>query len=236
MKPSNYLNLEIFQKLRSFGLMRTTMVGIAFLSILLRNIPDATAQYRPGDPSFFEDGEEQFNREIERLNEDRENDPDLLTIDDSTSGWRQITSHNGRFAVAMPGTPTVTPNPEILVTPAADLELLGVTLQQEEESFLVAYGDYPDAVNVRESELLAQVRDALVSGFGAELTGDRQLSDRSGPGREIRLSTPDAETTFRVYLIDRRLYLLGVEQTVPISEDLDLAQFFESFVPGAISE
>ena len=236
MKPSKYLNLKVYQNFMLFDFIRSAVVGVAFFSILLRNIPDATAQYRPGDPSFFEDGEEQFDREIQRLNENRDRDPDLLTIDDSTSEWLQVTSGDGRFAVAMPGRPMVTPNPEILVTPAASLELVGVTLEGEGEWFLVAYGDYPDSVNVRESELLVQVRDALVAGFGAELTGDRPLSDRTGPGREIRLSQPDVVTTFRAYIIDRRLYLLGVEQAASIEGDDTVTQFFESFVPGVVPE
>ncbi|MDY6940850.1 MAG: hypothetical protein SWY16_24730 [Cyanobacteriota bacterium] len=213
------------------------MLGTTFTWILLGNLPQVAAQFRPGDPGFFEDGEEQFNREIERLNDDREDDSTLLTIDESTSEWLQVTSTEGRFAVAMPGTPTVAPNPEILATPAANLELMGVTLEHQGDGFLVAYADYPDGVDLNESDvLLSQVRDAFVAGIGGELLDDRQLSDRAGPGREFRVSTPEIFTTFRAYLIDRRLYILGVQQTEPMSEDDDFNPFFESFEPGIPEE
>ncbi|MGB6166017.1 MAG: hypothetical protein WBF52_00385, partial [Geitlerinemataceae cyanobacterium] len=119
MKPLKYVNLSSFEKsLDWIQVFFSKSPGIypTVILFVLCIISPVTAQSRPGDPGFFEEGEDLLDREIERLHQQPEPDDDLLTIDDRASDWMQVTSAEGQFVVLMPGTPTQQDKPEILAT------------------------------------------------------------------------------------------------------------------------
>lgn len=233
MKPLKYVNLNRFEKslpwIRLF-LGRSLGMGITVLLFVLSTISLAVAQSRPGDPGFFEEGEDLLDREIERLHQLPEQDDDLLTIDDAASDWIQVTSAEGRFVVLMPGTPTQQPQPEILATDAANLSAIGITLQTDEVGFWVAYADYPSSINLDTPQvLLAQVGSAIAEKLGNPSREDREMIRDDYLAREIRFQSPSEISTFRLYLVHRRLYILGAQQSSlnPMSDNI--TRFFDSF-------
>lgn len=233
MKPLKYVNFNSFEKslpwIRLF-LGRFLRMGIVVPILILSTIYPSDAQSRPGDPGFFEEGEDLLDREIERLHQPPERDDDLLTIDDATSDWVHVTSAEGRFVVLMPGTPTQQPQPEILATEAAILSSIGITLQTDEVWFLVAYADYPINIELDEPQVfLAQVGSAIAKKLGNPSREEQEMIRDDYFAREINFQSPSKISTFRLYLVDQRLYILGTQQSSlnPMSDNI--TRFFDSF-------
>jgi hypothetical protein len=233
MKPLKYVNLNSFDKdllwIRLF-LGRSSGLGIAVILLVLGTISPTVAQSRPGDPGFFEQGEDLLDREIERLHQLPEQDDDLLMIDEAASDWMQVTSAEGRFVVLMPGIPIQQPQPEILATDAANLSAIKMTLQTDEVGFLVAYADYPSSINLDAPQvLLAQVSSAIATQLDNRSREEEEIIQDDYLAREIRFQSPSEISIFRLYLVDRRLYILGAQQSSlnPISDHI--TRFFDSF-------
>ncbi|MGB5897630.1 MAG: hypothetical protein WBG66_05485 [Geitlerinemataceae cyanobacterium] len=238
MKPLKYVNLSSFEKsLDWIQVFFSKSPGIypTVILFVLCIISPVTAQSRPGDPGFFEEGEDLLDREIERLHQQPERDDDLLTIDDRASDWMQVTSTEGQFVVLMPGTPTQQDKPEILATEAANLSSIGITLQTDEVWFLVAYADYPNTIDLDAPQvLLTQVASAISVKLDNPSREEQEIMDDDHPIREIRFQSPNEISTFRLYLVDRRLYILGTQQSSlnPISDNI--TRFLDSFQPTGL--
>lgn len=233
MKPLKYVNPKNFEKsllwIRLF-IGRVSRLGIAIIAIVLSTNSPTAAQSRPGDPGFFEEGGDLLDREIQRQNQLPDPEDDLLRIDDTASGWMQVTSTEGRFVVLMPGMPVKPPQPEPIATESANLSTLKMTLETDEVRFLVAYADYPSAIDVDAPQvLLAQVGSALATKLGNPSREEQEIIQDDYLGREIRFQSPSEISIFRLYLVERRLYILGVQQSSlnPISDNI--TRFFDSF-------
>lgn len=233
MKPLKYVNLNSFEKsllwTRVF-LGRFLGIGIVVPILIVSTISPSEAQSRPGDPGFFEEGEDLLDREIERLHQPPERNDDLLTIDDAASDWVQVTSTEGRFVVLMPETPTQQPQPETLATEAASLSSIGITVQTDEVWFLVAYADYPITIELDDPQiLLAQVSSAIAEKLGNPSREEQEMISDDYLAREIRFQSPNEISTFRLYLVDRRLYILGAQQSSLNLMSDNITRFFDSF-------
>lgn len=240
MKPLKYVNLSRFAKSLHriwlvLGKFPSTILGaiVLILSTLLLwsdfAIAPIAAQYRPGEPGFFEQGEDVLDREIERLRHSSEPE-DLLTIEETDSDWVRVTSTEGRFIAIVPGMPRQQPEPEIWVTEAARLSSIGFTWETDNVWFLLAYADYPTEIDLDAPQvLLEQVGEAIAAKLGNRDREEREIVRNDYPAREIRFQSPTEISTFRLYLVDRRLYILGAQQSSlnPILDDT--SRFFNSF-------
>lgn len=233
MKPLKYVNLKQFEKSLLWSrlfISKVCTIGIAMMPLLLSTNSPTAAQSRPGDPGFFEEGGDLLDREIQRQNQLPNPEEDLLRIEDTSSGWMQVTSAEGGFVVLMPGTPIQQPQPDILATESANLSTLKMTLQTDEVSFIVAYADYPRSIDLDAPQaLLTQIGSALATKLGNPLREEREIVWDDYPGREISFQSPSEISTFRLYLLDRRLYILGVQQSSLNPTSDNITRFFDSF-------
>ncbi|MGB3238590.1 MAG: hypothetical protein WBB29_09855, partial [Geitlerinemataceae cyanobacterium] len=125
--------------------------------------------------------------------------------------------------------------PEILATEAANLSSIGITLQTDEVWFLVAYADYPNTIDLDAPQvLLTQVASAISVKLDNPSREEQEIMDDDHPIREIRFQSPNEISTFRLYLVDRRLYILGTQQSSlnPISDNI--TRFLDSFQPTGL--
>ncbi|HIK31860.1 MAG TPA: hypothetical protein IGS17_01590 [Oscillatoriales cyanobacterium M59_W2019_021] len=232
MKPLKYVNLSRFAKSSHWiwlVLSKFPSVILGTIVLMFGTIAPTAAQYRPGDPGFFEQGEDVLDREIERLRQSPEPE-DLLTIEETDSDWVRVTSTEGRFTVFVPGTPSQQPEPEIWVTEAARLNSVGFTWQTDEVWFLVAYADYPTEIDLDAPQvLLEQVGAAIAAKLGNRDRQEREIVLNDYPAREIRFQSPTEISTFRLYLVHRRLYILGAQQSSLNPTLDDTSRFFNSF-------
>lgn len=207
--------------------MKYRIVSAGLMIVILGWVNPAIAQFRRDRPDFYEEGQQQMEREIERLN--KKPPENLLTIQGDGQQWEEFTLMDGGFTVWMPGVPT-TQEKQSLETAAGNLDLNGFSTFQASSRFLVAYGDYPQTAKLGNPEaILANLRERILEEMkGFKVKIDRSISLNNSPGKELKLENSGINITFRFYLVKQRLYLLVVQQH-PDSRTEDLAKFLDSF-------
>lgn len=207
--------------------MKLRIFSAGLVLALVSSVPQAIAQYRRDRPDFYEEGQQQLEREIERLN--KKPSDNLLTIQEEPQKWLEFTLQEGGFAIWMPGEPTQQKN--VLATADGMLELRGFALEKPVSRFAVAYGDYPAAAQWDNTEaILADAATRIAEQFkGYELTSDRSIALDNYSGKEFNLQRSGELLTFRVYLVKQRLYILAASQKNPQSLAEDIVKFFDSF-------
>ncbi len=198
---------------------------------IFSSVPPAIAQLRRDRPDFYEEGQRQLEREIERLN--KKPSDNLLTIQEDPLQWLEFTVKDGGFAIWMPGEPSA--ETEVLSTPDGMVALQGFAIEKTGLGFVVAYGDYPAAAQLNNREvILANAAAGLLQVAREEfqeyeVTSDRAIALEHYPGKELKLQSSDDRLTLRLYLVKQRLYILAVSQKNPGSSAEDIAKFFDSF-------
>jgi hypothetical protein len=130
--------------------------------------------------------------------------------------WTRYSSTAGRFSILFPGQPTLKQQPvDSAVGKLTNNILLAST---GAAVFLASYADYP-VVNDDPQAVLDRVRDGAVNGVKGTLIKSTAITHKGFPGREFQASGEVMLATFRIYLVNNRLY-----QTVAVGP------------PGAVSE
>lgn len=152
----------------------------------------------------------------------------LLVSCQRKASWRDYTAPDGRFTISLPGAPRVG------VTPAQGLD--GATqhtvrVRAEGQQFVVSYSDFPGDMGNPE-ELIVVAHQAATTNLKAPKTiGDKPWNVQGRPGREFRVSTPDAVYVSRFVMVpeQRRLYQLLVVTPEEKLQSPAVGQFLESF-------
>jgi hypothetical protein len=147
------------------------------------------------------------------------------------SAWKEFNSSEGAFSVLVPGTPKEqTINVNIEGTP---IDCHFFMLEQKDMVYLVAYADYPEAlIHGRALDaILDGARDGAVANCKGRLLGESTISLNQYLGRELKIESPDGESTMkaRIFMVGRRLY--QVEVATPKEKDFskNIGKFLDSF-------
>ncbi|MGF1495028.1 MAG: hypothetical protein ACFBSC_21800 [Microcoleaceae cyanobacterium] len=187
------------------GLISSLALGLSY---------PAMAQLRPNRPTFFEEGERQLQREIDRLNQPQESEP-ILTIDDDVTG---------ESLIQLPGDVAVVTDrsdwkqrQETIQLPSGEIQMNLVTTSDTGLRLILGYSE-PLSSRQTESpnDLFDQVQAVIESDLQSQaVTQNRlqQLNQRpirldANPGREISFARPNHLIRCRLYLINQRVYLL----------------------------
>lgn len=177
-------------------------------------------------PDFFEQGQEQFEREITRLQQQPPGP--VLTVDTASGQWQPITSSAGNFSIWMPPG-TLTEETKELDTAIGRLNFKVMASNSGGNRSVVAYTDLPqNAANQATDKVLSAVRDRLKSRATDPLADDRSISIASYPGRELTFQGSDNTITVRYYLVPGRLYLMGAKYQSNMSNN-PTSTFLNSF-------
>ena len=201
--------------------MKSFFTGF-FIAISLLPLWNDLAYSQPRQ-DFYEDGFEQLEEEIDRLNEGEEEDPILL--DGNVSDWQAISVEEGSFSIWMPAPPEE--DEQRLQTKAGELALRLYRANPSSGTFVVAYADYTAPVDNFEAAL-QDISDRLLP--ERERDADRTLSlNGEYPGLEVTANVSQGKIAYRLYLVDRRMYLLFVRLQGRQASDRAAEVFFESF-------
>jgi hypothetical protein len=148
--------------------------------------------------------------------------------------WPTFNSPEGRFGVVMPTKPKV----EVREVDSAvgKLTLYTYSSSTSAASFMASFGDYPNEVTdvAQKEAVLDGVRGGVVNGLEAELVSEEKIMIGANPGRAFTARKAAAGGTeylfrWRIYLVGRRLYQLGVVVDKKNSAEPDSAKFLTSF-------
>ncbi|MDY7022614.1 MAG: hypothetical protein SWJ54_14870 [Cyanobacteriota bacterium] len=210
--------------------------NIGLLSLLaiastLSIIAPTAAQYRPDRPTFFSDGDRQLDQEIYRVDHPSQQPSEpVLNLEQASNPGNALTQLPGNLIVAMPGT-FQEERQQVLNTSGGKLAFTVLETRQSDSKFTVAYSVPLSANYISEPQaLFDQIRDSYMRGKPVRLLGENSISLQRYPGRELNLSSPFETHKFRVYLVQERVYVLGVSKAKDGGAvTSNISQFFNSF-------
>lgn len=147
--------------------------------------------------------------------------------------WSKVDSPEGRFSVVMPKKPET--GVRDVDTAVGKLALHTFGTSNGTGQFMISYADYPEAPQpgTAQEAVLDGVRGGVLKGLNAELTSEIKVAIKGNPGRELRMKkvTEGTEVVFswKMFLVGRRLYQMGVATTKADAESPDIQKFFMSF-------
>jgi hypothetical protein len=176
-------------------------------------------------PSFFDQGQKILDREIQRLQAPPSNPQ--LTVE--TKHWQPIISKAGKFSIWMPPG-ILSDETKTLETSVGSLNYQVIASQDTSSRFLVARTEDLQASQLKHpSALFDAVRDAILAKTGLPLTSDRPISLGNYEGRELITQNQTDAFAFKIYLVERRLYVLAAKQKGIDALSENAVTFFKSF-------
>ncbi|AFZ45028.1 hypothetical protein PCC7418_2898 [Halothece sp. PCC 7418] len=181
------------------------LLSISVVNCLLF-LTDASAQ-RLNQPTFFEEGREQFEELIQKLEQSQPNAE--LTIDESIQQWHPITSEDGGFSVWVP-LGILFDDTETIQIGETPLIFRILSSQVSTGKFVVAYADAP---NLPTDQLFTAVKDALVQRTAFEITHVESITVDGNIGESLILRSDAGQISTYILLGNSRLYVVGVRQS-----------------------
>ncbi|MDJ0508611.1 MAG: hypothetical protein QNJ64_05055 [Crocosphaera sp.] len=198
-------------------------------------IGQTLAQGRFDRPNFFRDGQRLMDQEIQRLQQQSETSniehpSQLLTIDTGELRWQKLLFRDGNFSVWIPQ--GIQSNETVNISLGENnLSFEVLASHPQNYRFVAAYSDILNRDQIiNPEELLIQVRDGIVQETNFTLMTDESFTWQQYRGRNLTMKDEDELISFRVYLIDNRVYVLAggqKNQTANVPEII--VSFFDSF-------
>lgn len=184
-------------------------------------------------PDFFEQGDEEFEREIRRFERGQAVPDSSLTVDEADENgllWSPLVVRDGGFTIAIPQG-TISQESKIIETPQEKIEFKIVAAHPSSSRFVAAYSQELDNKTTSDpASLLKQTRDRIIeNNAGFTTNTDVDMTFDNYPGKEFTLKNKQERITFRLLLIGQRLYVLAVSQDKGMISAESVAIFFDSF-------
>lgn len=154
----------------------------------------------------------------------------LVACGSKKTGWQELKSKEGRFAVMMPGDPDYIV--DTVNTAAGQVAYPSYVVNAEDNYYLIGYSDMP-------KELVARApADIIIEGScrgvlneaGGKQVGSKLLKKDKYLGREITAEIPGQDQVMKIrsYLVGNRLYLIFA--TAPPTDTTgNFGRFMDSF-------
>ncbi len=212
-------------------------IAIAFFLTPLIFAPSVLAQGRLDRPSFFRDGQLQMDQEIQRLqqqpspqpSQDIEHPSQLLTIDQGQLQWQKSIFREAGFSVWMPEG-IQSEETEAVDTSIGNLSFEVFATHPKTARFIAAYSGKLDGTQVTNPQtILSAVQDGIITKRNFQLISQQNVSFGQYPGKQLSMQNGEETITFRMYLINQRVYVLAVGQKNSAGTSQDVMNFFDSF-------
>ncbi len=151
----------------------------------------------------------------------------LLLCTFASIGQPKYYDYAGKFKVQFPGKPAT--DSQVQETDIGNVTLYQFIYETQDYVYMVSYVDYPaDKLNPDKKELLKNAKDGFVNALNLTVSEEGFIT--YGKHQGIRFVANDSEKycIMRDYLVDNRLYQLGILQFGKISEQAE-NDFFDSF-------
>lgn len=181
-------------------------------------------------PDFFEQGIDQLETEIRRLEQQQSAPSTALTIDTGVVPWTQVLLKEGNCSVQMPQG-SIVYDTQRVETSRGVVEFNLVSTNPPSMRFVVAASESLDQSFLADPEqLLTQVRDRIVQKQNNFTLQETDTVEFQGyPAKDFILKSNEETLTFRLFLARDHLYILAVGQKSEISSVNFITEFFESF-------
>ncbi len=180
-------------------------------------------------PDFFEQGREQFEQEIQRLEQQQIRDTgSLLTIDAGRLQWQQMILREAGIALWMPAG-AVTQETKTVVTPNQTLEFTVLATNPTATRFVVAYSDeLGPELQKDASGLFTLVQNRIIEQVGTAIHTVQTLEVAGNAAQEFTIKDATETIQFRLVIHQKRLLVLGVSQPNATASAQTVTAFFNS--------
>lgn len=206
------------------------------------SLSPSLSQGRLDRPTFFRDGQERMEKEIQRLQQqpvtpdspNLEHPSQLLTIDEGQLSWQKYLFQKGGFSVWMP-------------QGLQSEEVINLNTSIGELSFEV-FASHPSSSNFSKSRFIAAysnplnstqltnimavfeaVKQGILEKTNFQLIQENSSQFSTYEGQELVLKGDEEIITFRVYLINSKLYILAVGRPDQNHLSQEIISYFNSF-------
>lgn len=178
---------------------------------------------------------DELNDVLNDLN-DSTSTEEVVVTNEITANWIDFSDEDGRFSVKMPGQPQRTSQIE-----PTEVGNIMIEMFMYEESatkiYIVGYNDYPselfeDATDEEISQTLDDVLMGATSAIGLDIVDERKELDLDGVmGKMIKAksSTNAFHAHYKAYMVNNRLYQVGMIRDGSYPMDEKSQTFFDSF-------
>lgn len=140
-------------------------------------------------------------------------------------------SEEGRFSVLFPGPPQK--KTESIPTEVGPIDIT-IYLYQEGATlaYLIGHSDYPQEIikNVDVNEMLKGVQDDVVRKVSAKVIKDEKIMlNEKYAGKYFTAKSEKINLIYELYLVDNRLFQIGVISTQSLEENPMFKKFMKSF-------
>ncbi|BAU65317.1 hypothetical protein STA3757_26990 [Stanieria sp. NIES-3757] len=203
-------------------------IFIALISSLIATAPGIAGLF--DRPDFFEQGQEQFEEEIRRLEQQQSIPNASLTVDETAIPWSRVLVKEVGFTVMMPSG-AITEEKETIEAPKGELNFDIIATHPSSSRYVVAYSEEVTPERAKNTqEILERSRDYIIDNkAGFTKTADDDIIFEDYPGKQFQLQNPEETIVFRLLLVDRRLYILAVSQKNDAISAKLIDTFFDSF-------
>jgi hypothetical protein len=156
------------------------------------------------------------------------------------STWDRFVSEKGGFSILAPAPMTVEMHTVALSSVAGPHPMMVAHCETETANYSVGYGDYPPPqMALPSKETLASARDWIMENTpGGMLQKQKWIKLESYPGLAFEVQPRDGERLgiVRLYLVNNRLYQLGVMVPVEGASAAYINRYLDSFTLLETSE
>lgn len=185
----------------------------------------AAGQAQLNENLFFREGREQFEAEIQTLQQAQPQGP-VLTISDGELRWQPIVSESGGFSVWVPQG-QLSDEREVVELESATLTFRVLASETSFGRFVVAYADIPSDLDI--SSLMPEFKEALVESQDLPLVGTEPVTTETYSGTELRFVGENTTALARLLTGNQRVYVVGVKQPLADGESDAALGFLGSF-------
>src|SRR5262245_30286528 len=127
--------------------------------------------------------------------------------------WKEFSSIDGRFKVALPGDPIETST--TIESSLGKIQRHRFTLGAGFGAFLVSYSDLPEILTEPDEvkKFLDNAHEAEVAAYRGKLLSIAEIALDGYPGREFTAKTPDSKFRMKYYLVGQRFYQIAIATT-----------------------
>ncbi|MBE2246414.1 MAG: hypothetical protein IAE67_04100 [Candidatus Competibacteraceae bacterium] len=159
---------------------------------------------------------------------------DNTTSDNSSTttseNVNKFTTEEGNFKIAFPGEPTI--SNEKVPTEVGDIDMHMYMYEKGyDEAYMVAFSDYPkELVDAGDKgEMLQGSKEGVVSNISAKLEDEKKIEIDGHPGLFFKAKGPQFATVYKLFMVNNRLYQVGILRASDYPSDADTKSFLDSF-------
>ncbi len=148
--------------------------------------------------------------------------------------WQETKSYEGNFKIQMPGEPKYSSSP-VEGSENVSIHTFAASLKNGEPTYMLIYNDYPQSLFATKTadKILDDICQVVISSVTEPKATKSVIRLWDFPGRNLEIDAKNGDdnvySAWRVFLVNKRLYQVGIVRIGKPINDEDKKKYFGSF-------